>query len=106
RWAVSEEKLRRRDQRMDRPPRWGSILASSSGLLEPPKKTAGFARNPAALNSSTISMLGFHLNTLNHAGGTSAGVIHLNLLAGAERSGYDFARAVNDACRRPKSEAH
>src|SRR5207237_10232322 len=70
------------------------------------KKTPRFPRNPSAFDLSAITMVVFHLNTLNHAGGTSAGVIHLNLLAGAERSGYDFARAVNDACRRPKSEAH
>jgi hypothetical protein len=50
-------------------------------------------------------MLVFHLNVLNHAGVTGAGVIHTHFLTGPKRGGYDFARAVNDACRRPKSES-
>src|SRR5205823_11290294 len=49
------------DEVVDRPLRGRSILASSRGLLDPPKKTAGFTRNPAAFNYSTISVLVFHL---------------------------------------------
>lgn len=43
----------------------------------------------------------FHLNTLNRTGLAVAGVINAHLLAGVERSGYDFTRAVND----PRSSA-
>ena len=51
-------------------------------------------------------MLVFHLNVLNHAGVAGAGVIHTHFLTGPERGGYDFARAVNDACRCAESKAH
>ena len=42
--------------------------------------------NPAALNYSTMSMLVFHLDTLNYALLAVAGVIHAHFLAGAQRS--------------------
>ena len=43
---------------------------------------------------------------LNHAGVAGAGVIDTHFLTGPERGRYDFAGAVNDACRRPESKAH
>jgi len=51
-------------------------------------------------------MLVFDLDTLNHALLAGAGVIDAHLLAGPERSGYDLARAIDDARGRPESEAH
>jgi len=50
-------------------------------------------------------MLVFHLNMLNYAGVASARVIYTHFLTGPQRGSYDFARAVNDACRRPESKA-
>lgn len=50
------------------------------------KKAAGSHSNPAALNYSTMSMLVFHLDTLNYALLAVAGVIYAHFLAGAQRS--------------------
>ena len=61
---------------------------------------------PRGFELINISMLVFHLDMLNHAGVASARVIYAHFLASPQRSGYNLARAVNDACRRPKSEAH
>src|SRR5207248_10322548 len=60
---------------------------------------------PRGFELINISMLVFHLDMLNHAGVASARVIYAHFLTGPERGSYDFARAVNDACRRPESKA-
>ena len=62
--------------------------------------------NPAALNYSTMSMLVFHLDTLNHALLAVAGVIYAHFLSGAQRGRNDFACRVNNAGGRAESEAH
>jgi hypothetical protein len=49
------------------------------------KKAAGFFSDPAALNYSTMSMLVFHLDTLNDALLAVAGVIYAHFLSGAQR---------------------
>ena len=56
-----------------------------SGNVFQLQKSRRILSNPAALNYSTMSMLVFHLDTLNYALFAVAGVIYAHFLSGAQR---------------------